>query len=66
MFELGIEDVNRIDEDKYIVLMKVIFFFDKMYCMRYKIIKILLEYGVWVNIVDCDGWMVFMWVCIRG
>lgn len=66
MFELGIEDVNRIDEDKYIVLMKVILFFDKMYCMRYKIIKILLEYGVWVNIVDCDGWMVFMWVCIRG
>lgn len=46
--------------------MKVIFFFDIMYCMCYKIVKILFDYKVCVNVVDREGRMVLMWVCICG
>lgn len=46
--------------------MKVIFFFDKMYWICFKFVKILFEYGVNVNVVDCEGKIVFMWVCICG
>ncbi|XP_068672853.1 uncharacterized protein [Montipora foliosa] len=66
LLESGTEDVNRTDEDKHTALMKAIFLPDKMHRTRYKIIKILLEYGARVNIADRDGRTALMWACIRG
>lgn len=66
LLESSTEDVNRLDENRQTALMKAIFLPDKMHRTRYKIVKILLEHGARVNIVDREGKTALMWACIRG
>lgn len=66
LLESGTEGVNRTDENKQTALIKAIFLPDNMQRTRYKIIKILLEYGAQVNIADRNGRTALMWACIRG
>lgn len=66
LLESGTEDVNRTDENKQTALTKAIFLPDKMHRTRYKIVKILLEHGARVNLVDREGRTALMWACIRG
>lgn len=66
LLESGTEDVNRSDEYKQTPLMKAILLPDKMHRTRYKIVRILLEHGARVNIVDREGRTALMWACIRG
>ena len=66
LLESGTEDVNRTDEYKQSPLMKAILLPDKMHRTRYKIVRILLEHGARVNIVDREGRTALMWACIRG
>lgn len=66
LLETGTEDVNKTDDNKQTALMKAIFLPDKMQRTRYKIVKVLLEHGARVNVVDREGKTALMWACIRG
>ena len=66
LLESSTEDANQVDENRQTALMKAIFLPDKMHRTRYKIVKILLDHGARVNIVDREGRTALMWACIRG
>lgn len=66
LLESSTEDVNKVDENRQTALMKAIFLPDKMHRTRYKIVKILLEHGARVNVVDREGKTALMWACVRG
>ena len=66
LLESSYEDINKVDENRQTALMKAIFLPDKMQRTRNKIVKILLEHGARVNVVDREGKTALMWACIRG